>query len=295
MAQRVWAQDLRPTLSDLRGSAFWITSPNGFDWVHEECERWEKGEAPDWEWFEAPSWDNEYVFPGGRQDPEILAAEAEYRAAGLYELFEQEYGGKRRAMAGRVFRLWDPLTMVVDDHVAARGVVEWWLGIDWGWRNPTCVLLVGRTGDGNWRVLDEWYEPEKEDDEIWAAARAMLAEHRLGPKLLGSAFHDPEDPRLGSGLADAGFPAAKAHNDQADGKVAVGEAIGRPGGLLVARRCKHLPRELDTLVHRPATAAGASEIVAKINDHAYDALRYVLASVKKQEKTIVRPARVGWV
>jgi hypothetical protein len=290
MDRMVWFRDVLPTLADLDGGALVITSPNGFDWVNDLWLAWEAGDAPDWECFEAPSWENEYVYPGGRQDPKILAFERQYEAAGLPELLMQEFGGKRLALAGRVFKNWDPSTMVVDDHVARQGVREWFFGVDWGWTNPTCILLLGLTGDGGWRVCREWHETEKGEDEITAAALAMVP--RSGAPL--SQVWCDHEPRLIDALCRAKLPATRAHKDDHDKKLAVGEAIGRKGGLLVARCCKNTIVCLDTLTHRPSTAAGKSEIISQVNDHAYDALGYVLASYKEANKQLVRPGRVAW-
>jgi hypothetical protein len=295
MDRLVWFRDVLPTLTDLNGGALIITSPNGYDWVNDIWLAWERGEAPDWECFEAPSWENEYVFPGGRQNPKILAAERTYEAAGLPELFMQEFGGKRLSLAGRVFKKWDASTMVVDDRIAYQGVREWFLGIDWGWRNPTCILLVGRV-DAGWRVCAEWYETEQTEDQIAEAAVAMARKAvGINGAPLSQVWCDPEDPRLIDRLCRERLPATKAHNDANDKKLAVGEAIGRKGGLLVGRSCKHLIVCLDTLTHRPATAAGKSEIVSQVDDHAYDAFAYVPASIKESQKQLVRPGQLAWV
>lgn len=294
MDRFAWFRDILPTLADLNGGALVITSPNGFDWVNDLWLAWEAGDAPDWECFEAPAWENEHVYPGGRQDPKILAYERQYEAAGLGELFLQEFGGKRLSLAGRVFKKWDPSTMVVDDHVARQGIREWFFGVDWGWRNPTCILLIGRTGDGDWRVCDEWYEAEQTEDQITGAALELVGQARRWAQVPLSQVWCDHEPRLIDALCKAKLPATLAHKDDHDKKLAVGEAIGRKGGLLVARRCRHLIVCLDTLTHRPATAAGKSEVVSQVDDHAYDALAYALASYKHENERLVRPGQVPW-
>lgn len=70
-----WERYIFPALSDKRGFADFVTTPEGFNWLYDI---WSTGRNPDEPLFESwtfPSWANSAVYPGGRKDPEILLLE----------------------------------------------------------------------------------------------------------------------------------------------------------------------------------------------------------------------------
>ena len=274
IVRRVWDRELRPRLADRRGRALLITTPCGRNWIYDEYERWRAGQAPEWEWFVAPSWHNDAVFPGGRADPEILAAEAQYRAAGVEEIFGQEYGAQFAMFSGRVYKAWDPTRHVMPLAAARRGVVQIVGGVDWGYANPCALVVLGRTGDDGWRVLAEWSERGRTLDEVIGAAQGLAAQWGV------RRWHcDPSEPAAIEAFARAGLPANPAINDVWAGILTVASAMARDGGFGVADSCPQTIRVLENYHHRPATSrADPREEPAKIDDHIADATRYAIVT-----------------
>jgi predicted phage terminase large subunit-like protein len=88
----VWEQALRPTLSDRRGGALFISTPRGFNHFSELYQNAQGGEWARWQF---PTWDN----------PHIAASEIEAARGMLPALvFRQEYGAEFVQMAGAMFR-----------------------------------------------------------------------------------------------------------------------------------------------------------------------------------------------
>jgi hypothetical protein len=290
---RVLMQDVMPTLSDDPGDWLWITSPAGHDFVFDAWGRWKRGDAPDWTWYEAPSWENEYVFPGGRNDPKILSQEREYDAAGLHDLFRQEFGAEFVAFAGRVFKRWDRRSMVVPTAECLRGVVTWYIGYDWGWEHNTAIILAGLTSGGDWRICDEAVSKGATPAEIDADLLGVCRRNGLSPDGIEWLFPDPSRPEQAAAFRQLGFRVTAAHNDRADGILAVAAALARPGGFLVADRVKVLPVELDNLHHSEDRRDGNMEYVRR-NDDSYDATRYILASVAKRARSAVSTFRADF-
>jgi hypothetical protein len=119
--EEVWARVLRPTLTDRRGRALLISTPNGYDPLFHQA--WMRGHdgRPGWAAWQFPTWDSPLIDP----------AEIEEARETLPErVFLQEYGAQFVAMAGAVFRnVRDAATANPQARaVAGHGYV---IGADW--------------------------------------------------------------------------------------------------------------------------------------------------------------------
>ena len=97
MKRKVWDMYLSPTLSDRKGKAVFITTPEGFNWIYDLFLLGKKDSL--WESHQAPTWDNNVVFPDGKRDPFLI----ERKRNMSKELYEQEYGAKFTSFEGRVY------------------------------------------------------------------------------------------------------------------------------------------------------------------------------------------------
>jgi hypothetical protein len=285
-----------PRIARAHGTAFVITTPRGRrNWIfrlYQSILQGHREKSPAWmRWavWKLPSWVNDIAFPGGRNDPEILAAEQRYRDAGMDGLFEQEFGAEFVTLHGRVYKRWSEANNVVDHAVAERGIRDWYLGIDWGHRNPCAMLVIGRTHEGDWRVVEEFYERGRTPAEILAAVVEIRSRYPIT-----TIYYDPEDPGQGAGVRSAmprGVAVQAAWNDTDPGRLAVATQIGRKGGLLVSRNCKNLIDEIEDYHYPEESERRETESPVKVHDHACDALRYVIATATRGEQSHVRPAR----
>jgi hypothetical protein len=260
--------------------------------VYEAYRAWEDGKAPDWDWYSAPSWENRFAFKGGREDPEIVAAERDYTAAGLGALFQQEYGGRFVQLEGLVFGKWEPRVHVTTQAAAKDGIAQWFVGYDWGWEHHTAALLIGRTSGGDWRVVDEWGGQTKLWGETTAGIAQMCAAHGVDPLRVERIYLDPSRPEQAADMRRLKWPASGAVNDLAPGILAVAQALGRDGGLLVSDTCRMLIRQMGSYQHAPSTGTGDVR-VKKVDDDYVDALRYVLASARRADGQMIGVAYPG--
>jgi len=122
-------------------------------------ELWERGQSPpasedDLVSFSLPSWTNIFVYPGGREDPEIKAMEAEFSS----DWFNERLGGRPCPPKGRVF---DEFSTAL--HVGAGeaydfdpiGLVQ--IFVDPGYATAYAVLAAQQRGE-NLVVFDEVFE-----------------------------------------------------------------------------------------------------------------------------------------
>lgn len=59
--RRQWPSSIRPTLVDRRGSAWFLTTPQGRNYAHELYELGQARDRPDWKSWRMPSWENPHV------------------------------------------------------------------------------------------------------------------------------------------------------------------------------------------------------------------------------------------
>jgi hypothetical protein len=126
-----WNGAIRPTLTDLRGDAWFLSTPrlSGFDQL---CQRAESGDWEGWAYFEAPTSDNPYI-----STEEIASARQDMPEA----VFAREFLAKRGGDVGRVFRFVREAAVAQWQHEAVRGHT-YAVGIDWGKLDDYSVFSV---------------------------------------------------------------------------------------------------------------------------------------------------------
>ena len=125
--RKIWDMYLSPTLSDRKGKAIFITTPEGFNWIYD---LFLLGQQDDlWESHQAPSWDNHFSFPEGKTDQFLL----ERKRNMSKEVYDQEYGAQFTSFAGRVYPFDRQLD--VGDYPYNRDLPTF-CSIDFGYRMP---------------------------------------------------------------------------------------------------------------------------------------------------------------
>lgn len=142
--RRTWAQYIRPTLSDKRGVSLHTGVPEGSSKTSLLFDLYQRGQdpsRPSWASWRMPSWTNTIIFPGGRQDPEILDAEDDLTE----DEFDRQYGAMFVDRAGRVLAEWDDEIHVKDLDVSDKWPL--YFAIDFGYTNDWVLLAI---------QVDEW-------------------------------------------------------------------------------------------------------------------------------------------
>jgi hypothetical protein len=183
---------VRPALSDKRGWSLMSGVPEISADISLLYWGYRRGldtsDKKPWKSWRMPSWTNDIVFPGGRNDPEILEAEEDL----TQEEFRRQYGGEFIDKVGRVMKEWD-------DAVHLRKIVfnpDWpvYAAVDFGFTNYWVWLWIQVDNFNRVYVIGEHYFLEQDTDEI---AR-FLVNHPWMSGLV--AFypdpHNPDDVRI---------------------------------------------------------------------------------------------------
>jgi hypothetical protein len=171
--RRTFTEYVRPALSDKRGWSLMtgvpeIASDNSLlYWGYERGQ--DPMKAP-WASWRKPSWNNTIVFPGGRQDPEILEAEDDLTE----DEFRRQYGGEFVERIGRVMKEWDDDTHLVEG-LNYDPTMPLYVALDYGYTNDWVWLWIQEDIWGQVYVLGEWRWIGMDSEEVCQDILSMRA------------------------------------------------------------------------------------------------------------------------
>jgi hypothetical protein len=286
-----WERYIRPALADKRGWADFTTTPEGQNWLYG---MWQLGNNPDFEDFESwrmPSWENTMVYPGGRQDPEIILLERTTSK----EWFEQEIGASFTAFVGKIYSEWDEETHVkkIEYNPAWPNYIAW----DWGYVNPLAAIEFQVSPNDDIYIWREHYRSYLSLDEHFEIMRARRQPD--GYRITNS-FGDSADPEATYRVNERFCPCIslpEAKENWRDGVDEVkkflklqhtgdnqedGLPIMEPK-LWVDHSCTNTIREFGSYKGKGQTygrnPSDPQDKPQKIDDHAMDAIRYAIMHI----------------
>lgn len=249
-----WQEVLRPTLTDYRGEALFISTPKGFNHFYELYNKQNKD--PDYKSFHYTSYDN----------PHIPFVEIEKAKLELTEdRFAQEYMADFRKTEGLVYKSFSRDTCVFNNEI--YNPVDRLAGIDWGWTNPATVYLIEKDTDRHYWITNEFYKTGKTTSEIIEFARGLRP---------NKVYPDPAEPDRNEEARRAGLNVREVSKDIEAGINCVQELL-KQGRIHVHSSCVNLIQEFETYSY-PDKKPNQNEYENPIkeNDHALDNIRYVL-------------------
>jgi len=139
--KRIWEMYLRPTLSDKKGRAIFISTPDGYGTFYDLYLRG-KTQAG-WYSFNSPSWYNTFAFPDGEDDPDLKEA----RQTLSMEVYNQEYKAEFTSLSGRIYN-----DFTRHDNVGIYSYqhnLPTFLSLDFGYRMPGALFFQVAKGPDN--------------------------------------------------------------------------------------------------------------------------------------------------
>lgn len=259
-----WQEVIRPTLTDRRGEAIFISSPKGFNHFYDLYNLQETD--TDFKSFHFTTYDNPYI-----PVDEIDKAKMQLTS----DRFAQEYLADFRKTEGLVYKEFDRNIHLYLDEDEKLGKIrieqrERMLGIDFGFTNPAAVISIVRDSSDCFYITDEFYERGKTDTQIAEIASALNPD---------KVFPDP--------AAAAGVEELRRHRlnvrDVIKGKDSIKNGIDKVRELLKAKKlkinskCKNVISEFETYCYPDKKDAhNENEVPIDENNHALDAIRYCI-------------------
>ena len=151
------------------------TFEGSLGWYPQMFQAWQHSSSKDEQAFSLPSYSNEHLYPGGRQDPEILALEK----VSSDDFFMERIEGVPSPPQGMVFSEIRPDIHVQDVEYVPDEPVHIW--IDPGYAEAYACEVVQIIND-QIRVIDEIYERDLVTDEMIdiAQSRPWWKDARFG-------------------------------------------------------------------------------------------------------------------
>ena len=255
-----WHEVLRPTLTDKKGTAIFASTPKGFSAFYDLCnlELTDK----DFKTFYFTSWDNPFL-----PIEEIEKAKETLPP----DRFAQEYEASFQRTQGIVYKEFNR-----DRHLyeilPTKSNYKFYGALDFGYRNPAALLDAYFDGEDLY-IEDEWYKRERTDAQI--ADYASMKKYE-------AIFPDPENA---GGIEELHRKrinvreVAKGKGSVVSGIQMVREMLKR-GNLHINKRCVNLISEFEMYSYDDnRNERNEQENPVKANDHALDALSYLVRSL----------------
>lgn len=284
MKPDVWEEIIRPMLLDSRGWAIFISTPNGFNHFYELSEVAKN--KKNWEYFHATTYDNPYI------DAEELDIEKEHTDP---DTFAQEYLGEFKKVKGLVYAGFDrDIHVVKPDQVPTSGTK--YVGIDFGFTNPTAMLFAIVDYDNNWYIYDEVYQSGMTTDQAVNAYKHKTASQSFSGTV-GDSAAAQEIANWKSMGVHINPVTKKSDSIQAGIQLIQDRLVVQPNNkpkLFISEACKNLIWELETYRYDERKENhNEPEQPIKENDHAVDTLRYLMLeyAIPEPRKQRVQPKR----
>lgn len=254
-----WQEVIRPTLTDRKGQVLFISTPKGFNHFYELYNM--ALTDKDYASFHFTTYDNPHIDP-----VEVEKAKKEITET----RFAQEYLADFKKVEGLVYKEFDR-TRHLYDKLPENTHFERLGGVDFGYTHPAAVMHVYKnSATGAYYVEGEWYQKGRTEVQI-ADYVQSCGFNRVYP--------DPENPSAIQVLALKGInvrEVTKGSKSIVNGIDRVRDLF-KQNKLFINRKCINLIGELESYCYPDSKTGGdTSENPIKENDHALDALRYVI-------------------
>lgn len=277
--ENMWQEVIRPTLTDTKGEALFISTPKGFNHFYELYGK--EGSDTDYKSFHYISSKNPHI-----PKEEIEKAEKELTE----DRFAQEYLADFRKSEGLVYKEFIRTVHIYKELPAQAEIIKTFGGHDFGTNNPCASITIKKDKDARYYVSSEWYKTGTTDaQQADYVAALKWSECYPDP---ASASGKLEMKRRGINVREV----IKGADSIRNGINTVKELF-KTNRLKIHESCLNLIWEFETYSYPDRKPdRNEEENPIKENDHALDALRYALSmdnqlSVKKYKPMVYRAQR----
>ena len=248
------------------GQFLLTVTPEGTDhWIYNYFHRQKRGTILHFHYTENPFLPEEYV----KEYEELKEIDI--------ELYYKYTLGKWGKLSNIVFENWD-------EQPPVSGVEKWTAGVDFGYNNPSCFLLIGWY-DGEPYIVREVYKRRLTNPEFIDEIIAVLNDEGLTPGKLDKVYCDAAEPDRIEEFCQQGFDAVPGVKD-----VAARLETNRSVQIHISPGCVETKREIKNYKYQKDKDGNILDKPVDFKNHAMDAMGYdvygvlgPLSKYKKQE------------
>lgn len=302
ISSSIWEMVLEPELFSTKGWALFISTPRGYNWFEDIYRKGQKGSKnydKNWASWHFTSYDTPRAKDKERKH--FLDRKQEDSAI---ETFAQEYLADFTKLEGLIYKEFSRKLHLVKPFNIPN---EWphYRSIDWGAKEPTCVLFFAISPEGHIYITDELYQTDITTSEL-----AEEMKSRSYGRNMVNTFADPSGRQNILNMTQEQFiPITAASRETHTTKknwVNLGIDLTKElfKGLLEDRKpvlqifndCDNLIRELMiySWKENPKPELNSPGIPEDANNHATDSLRYFVISYKKPNEDYFDEDLADW-
>lgn len=257
-----WQEVIRPTLTDTKGEALFISTPKGFNHFYDLFNF--ESKDTDYKSFHFTTYDNPHI-----PKEEIDKAKLELPE----DRFAQEYMADFRKSEGLVYKEFTRERHLFNEfkEVPALTFVKTFGGVDFGFTNPAAVVTIKKDKYARYWVTDEWYKTGMTDAQIADYVAALKWDE---------CYPDPESASGIEELKRRGVNVREVvkNKDSIRNGINVVREMFNTNRLKIHNSCRNLIWELETYSYPDKKADHSeNENPIKEGDHLVDSLRYALS------------------
>jgi len=158
-------------------------------------------------------------------------------------------------------------------------------GYDDGYRNPACLLIGGVDADNKLTIIHEYYRKDRTNDEIAEDIKPLFLKYQFR-----KIFCDPSGLNAIETFKRKGMRAVDADNTRigANSGMSKVKSLFKQDMIFIDVSCKNVVKELESYRYEKDKATGNyNEEPVKKDDHAVDALRYLVSEYEPFRKFVM--------
>ena len=274
----VWDRYLRARLVSRKGKLIIPSTPAGKNWLYPMYLRGQNDNHPKWKSWQFATAENPHVDPKEIEEARLTMPE---------DVFAEQFMGEFITKTGRVYPEFSRSTHVTEFDIAKLPIgTRFFRCFDFGYTNPTAVLFCALTREDVLYVYDEFYQRERTTNEIIEEVKRKSRD-----RMFEQSYADPSAAREINDLRSSGISVTKAPNNLTWGINAIRERLmpakNKEFRLIVHPKCQKLIFEFEHYKYPEQTSeVTLQENPIKAHDHALDALRYLVSSLKKNDQKL---------
>ncbi|MEE3349120.1 MAG: PBSX family phage terminase large subunit [Candidatus Gastranaerophilaceae bacterium] len=166
------------------------------------------------------------------------------------------------------------------DKILKNDILEYFLGVDWGWNHPTACLLLGIDKDGTYYIIDELYSTKIEAEDVINWINEKQKEYG---RFFSFANCDNARPEQNDKLRKNTNLIIYEEKPKVEDSISLVRGLINYDNIIVSDVCKATLGEFETYRYPSETdklkggiSLDGSDTPLKVNDDCMDAMRYAI-------------------